>query len=83
MTHSDADSVATREDLAAFVRSLRADLLANEDAWENSTLERFLEALGAYLDDLDGWLANRGEPVPAEPTWKLVAHVLEGARIYE
>ena len=83
MTHRDADSVATAEELATFVLALRADLLANEDAWENPTLERFLEALAAYLDDLNGWLANRGEPVPAEPTWKLVVHVLEGARLYD
>lgn len=48
MAAVDVDSVRTREDLAAFVLALRQDLLSNQAAWENPTLERFLEALAAW-----------------------------------
>jgi hypothetical protein len=83
MTDDAAEQVSTREELAAFVRELHAELAANPDEWENATLDRFLEALSRVIDDMDGWFANRGEPVPNQPTWRLVAESLDAARVYE
>jgi hypothetical protein len=51
--------------------------------WENATLERFLEALIRYLGDLDGYFFNRGEPVPDQPDWHLIALLLIAASGYE
>ena len=50
------EDIQTREDLVAFVRALLADLVENADKaeWENPTLERYLEALAAWTEDLDG-----------------------------
>ncbi|MFG1805278.1 hypothetical protein [Streptomyces sp. NPDC049040] len=48
MTHpGSAGGVDGKDALAAYVRALRADLLARGGTWENVTLERYLEALAA------------------------------------
>jgi hypothetical protein len=50
--------------------------------WENDTLARYLEALGALLDSIENSYANKGEPVPDDP-WELMIRALKGARYYE
>jgi hypothetical protein len=81
---SDAvGNVRSREDLAAFVSALRQDLESDEPDWENPTLERYLEALAAWITDSPGYFKNRGEPVPSEPTWEHVARMLYAAGFYE
>jgi hypothetical protein len=79
----DVDAVRTREDLARFVVALRQDLLANQAAWENPTLERFLGALAAWCIDMPGYFHNQGVEVPEQPDWNLVPRMLTAASIYE
>lgn len=83
MVPLDVDSVQTREDLATFVLALCQDLLANQDAWENPTLERFLEALAAWCADMPGYVLNHGVEQPDQPDWNLVAQMLMAASTYE
>ncbi len=75
--------IKTRNDLSAFVAALRRDLLSSPDDWENATLERYLEALAAWAEDMDGYFLNRGEEIPTEPSWRLVGQLLLAAKYYE
>lgn len=77
------DSIATRNDLAEFIRELRVSLSDAPSEWENHDLGSYLEAMAAWLDDMDGYYKNRGEPVPAQPDWKVLAQILAAARVYE
>ncbi len=38
----------TREDVVTTIRMLLTDLKANPDAWENPTLERYLDAMAGW-----------------------------------
>lgn len=76
-------SIRSREDLAAFVKALGSDLRDNPESWGNTNLERFLHALGAWVDDMDGYYLNQGKPVPQQPDWKVVGDMLMAARVYE
>lgn len=76
-------TIETRHDVAAFVLALRQDLLDGDDDWENPTLERYLEAVAARVNDLDGYFDNRGEPVPQTPSWRLLGEMLLAAKMYE
>ncbi|WP_422652952.1 DUF7660 family protein [Actinophytocola sp.] len=49
------DEIRSREELAAFVRNLRQHFLRDGDEWENPTLDRFLDALAAWITDAPGW----------------------------
>jgi hypothetical protein len=45
-------------------------------SWENPTLDRFLEAMHA-------WLSAVRSRVPDPPSWKLMEMMLRAAKIYE
>lgn len=77
------DSIRSREDFVAFVKALSKDLHNNPASWENASLERFLEALGAWVEDMDGYYINQGKPVPQQPDWKVAADMLMAAKMYE
>jgi hypothetical protein len=76
-------SIQTRQEFVAFVRELLHNLQASPGEWENPTLESYLEALAAWVEDCDGFYANRGEEVPREPSWKTLGEVLLAAKQYE
>ena len=78
-----ADSVETRQDFAAFVSELSRDVRVHRGEIENGSLDRYLEALAAWTEDLDGYFANRGEATPGQPSWRLMARMLLAARLYE
>jgi len=44
--------INSKEDLIRFIRLLRRDLQINKDEWENITLEDYLEAIEAWLNDM-------------------------------
>jgi hypothetical protein len=76
-------TVRSREDLVQFVAALRVDLERNVESWENPSLDRYLDALSAWINDMPGWFQNRGEAEAAQPDWSLVAQMLYAATIYE
>lgn len=77
------EQVTTPADAAGIVEQMLHDHRRHPSEWENNTLERFLEALSASLDALPSLHANRGEPMPDQPTWKLLAETLVKASGYE
>ncbi|MFF9166474.1 MULTISPECIES: hypothetical protein [unclassified Streptomyces] len=77
------DRVASREDLAAFVRSLRRSHAEDGGSWENADLRSFLEALAAWVDDADGWYRNTGRELPSAGDWTFFARALQAATMYE
>jgi hypothetical protein len=76
-------SAGCHEDLAGFVLALAADLDHDPEAWENRALETYLDSLRRFTTSLDSWARNNGQPVPVQPTWKLMARLLLIARTYE
>jgi len=72
-----------RLELADLIDQLRDNLHEDPESWENPDLDRFLESLGAWTRNMDGWFNNRGEPVPEAPSWELLGHMLLAARVYE
>jgi hypothetical protein len=74
--------VRTRQDLVEFIRALNTNLLENGDNWENPTLERYLDAMAAWIADMDGFYKNQGVKVP-KANWQLMGQILLAATIYE
>jgi hypothetical protein len=77
------DSVNSREDFVEFVNALSKDLHDNPASWENSTLERFLGAMSAWVEDMEGYYLNQGKPVPQQLDWNVLSDILMAARMYE
>jgi len=66
--------VRSQAELAGVVEALLADLRRDPGRWENSTLDRFLDALAAVAAD---------RTAVESPTWRLVAELLLAATGYE
>ncbi len=78
-----AEKIQTRDDLVLFMNHLIRDLHTCPERWENTSLETYLAAMAAWVQDMDGYYRNRGKKVPQLPTWKQVGEILLAARIYE
>jgi hypothetical protein len=86
-TTADPESVQTRDDLEAFLGAMLSDFKASGEAeWENTSLERFLDALqavaAARFIDIEG---DSHEPYDGQETasWSLFAEILAAATGYE
>jgi hypothetical protein len=75
--------VQTREDFSQFVRLLLAHLRQKPEEWENRDLASYLEALSAWVEDMEGYYQNAGQVVPEHPTWKTLGQILLAAKVYE
>jgi hypothetical protein len=80
-TTADPSSVRSRDDFAAFVETALADFTSGgADAWENGSLERFLDALAAVSN---ARTVDRGTSSQEAATWQLFAALLAAATGYE
>lgn len=77
------EKIHTHDDLMFFIHDLVRDLRTCPERWENTSLEAYLTAIAAWVQDMDGYYRNRGESIPEQPTWKHVGEILLAARIYE
>ncbi len=77
------ENIATREDLVKFIQSLANESSSASSNWENEDLPSFLEAMAAWIEDMDGYYQNQGEPTPNQPSWKTIGEILKAATIYE
>ena len=77
------NAVATKSDLVSFVEALAEELRNDSSLWKNTSLELFLEALAAWIQDSDGYYENHGMAVPESPSWKNVAEMLLAATMYD
>jgi hypothetical protein len=77
------DRIQSRADFVEFVGALIADLKEKPEEWENHDLASFLEAVKAWVEDMDGYFKNIGERTPDQPSWKTLAQILRAARVYE
>lgn len=68
----EADINHVIDTLSTLCRELRD----NPDQWENASLER-------YLDAMKAWLTDVRDRVGDKPSWKLIAIMLDAATMYE
>jgi hypothetical protein len=79
----ELQSVDSRDDLAAWIDYLRQDYVSNADTWENRDLPTYLEAMAAWLRDMDGYYSRTGLDPQAPPTWRQIGEILLAAKMYE
>lgn len=61
MGQQNTEKINSREDLASFIEDLQKDLQNNPSNWANRNLASYLEAITAWLRDMDGFLFNRAD----------------------
>jgi|EndMetStandDraft_4_1072995.scaffolds.fasta_scaffold109794_2 hypothetical protein len=66
----------TVEDALRSLRDLVDSIKSEPEAWENGTLERYLEGMTRWLEDMKDRVGDK-------PSWELFALMLEAAKVYE
>jgi hypothetical protein len=78
---SSTDAIHDKESFVNYLTSLAVE--SKNGTWENNDLPRYLAAMNAWVEDMEGYYINRGEKVPDQPTWKILADILRAATMYE
>jgi hypothetical protein len=79
-----AEAIQSKDDFSAFIQLLLQNYRAFPEEWENAELESFLQALGAFAEELQHYYANIKADVDLKsPTWRVFADILLAARVYE
>jgi hypothetical protein len=81
--YNKLENISSREDLAIFVRSIVDDYLAHKNDWENTTIDKYLEALAAVIEGIESGYQNTGKKLPDRPNWKFFGEILLAATAYE
>jgi hypothetical protein len=76
-------NILSKADLVALIQALTADLARHPEKWENNTLERFLIAMGSWIDDSDAYFHQNNRAALDPATCQILADVLMAARVYE
>lgn len=77
------ESIETKEDFAEFLNVFRESLVSQPDEWENPTLEKFLDAMEAWVNSMEGYVINSGDTDVLRPSWRTFAKILSAASVYE
>ncbi len=77
------EQIHSHPDFVAFSRALLKDLKEKPEGWENRDLATFLEALGAWAEDMNGFYQAKGGAIPLQPSWKMLGQILLAAKVYE
>ena len=75
--------IQTCDDFIAFLGELLRDLHTKPGEWENPTLEAYLEAMAAWVEDVSGSNVNQGFSMPLHPSWKTLGEILLASKYYE
>lgn len=77
------ENIKTREELSDFVLALVKDFKNSKNSWENDDLASFLEAISAWIRDMNGFYRNQEKELPDNIHWKIFAEILFAAKSYE
>jgi hypothetical protein len=79
----EAQAVASRDDLVAYLIDLSSRAREGRTAVENASTPEFIEAAAYWTRAMDGFFANRGEEAPEAPSWSTIAMIFSAALVYE
>jgi len=75
------EKITSRDELAVFVATFRSSV--KDPGWSNRDLASFLEAMSAWIAEMDGYFENQGQPCPDQPSWKTIAQILVASAMYD
>ena len=70
--------------LAEFVKDLANEFSMNPEGWENGNLESFLRSMSSWIEEMDSFYNNIGQPYDEKRiSWKNFADILMASTMYE
>jgi hypothetical protein len=75
--------IKTKQEFVSFANELSESFYDDPESWKNNNIGTYLEALAAWINDMEGYYKNQGLPAPENLEWQLMADMLDAARFYE
>jgi hypothetical protein len=75
--------IMTREDFVVFVNKLALEFREEPDKWSNDNLASYMEAMAAWIEDMDGYYLGQGKTLPVLSDWTLLRDIFSAAKNYE
>lgn len=79
----EAQAVASRNDLVAYLIDLSSRVRSGQVTVENTSASEIVEVAAYWVRGMDGFFSNRGERVPDAPSWATTAMIFSAALVYE
>jgi len=80
---SALNDISDKDSFADFLLALRENLMLDCSDWENPTLDRFLEAMEAWVRAMESYSENTNDNEVKKPGWKTFAKILLASKYYE
>ena len=77
------NNINSREDFIAFLHDLKVDNCDNETEWYNKSIKDYLESIGNWVEDMDGYYSNMKIDMPENINWSFIATLFYVGKIYE
>lgn len=77
------NNIESKEDFIRFVNSLSRDKRERSEEWENKDIASYLDGIGAWTTDMEGYFINMKKEMPKNIDWKFIATLLYIGKIYE
>jgi hypothetical protein len=82
--HELLENITTSEQLATFIDELRQDFTRHPDHWQNIDLDQCLDAMAAWVRDMERAKAHRDDlPLASYNAFRLCGELLYAAKNYE
>ncbi|CAI3936374.1 unnamed protein product [Commensalibacter communis] len=79
----EQNPIVTKKEFLIFLENFRQNLHDHPEEWENLDLPSFLEAMQAWVEDMEGYYKNINQDTPTHISWDIFADFLQAAKIYE
>ena len=80
---NEINKIQCKEDFIRFIWNLVNDFKLHKEDWHNKNLLDYLEAIGYWTEDMEGFYINNNQQIPKDTDWKIFANILIGAIVYE
>lgn len=74
--------ISTKETFLDFLAVLQQKAVQQPQDW-NMTLPDYLAAMQSWVEDMEQYYVNTGQPIPENINWRAMADILAAAAIYE
>jgi hypothetical protein len=81
--YKEISQIKTKDDFIRFLDAFIKDFKQNPNEWENNDLEKFLFAMKAWTEDMEGFYINQNKKVPEKVEWEVFANILYASKMYE
>lgn len=76
-------TIKSKDEFVKFVNDMSQNYRKDPTSWPNNDIGTYLEALAAWVSDMDGYYKNLNQAVPEDIDWKTIAIMIAAAKYYE